>query len=166
MIIKPTIIKIVSFELMKSSQFYLKFLHTVFYLFGRDHKGRAIRYTLFLVLDISAKKRKLELTKKVFTTIPHAVLTTICLLNTELLTEHLRSVKQFSFGGSNVSSADNPDNTSIWLPKFSGTQPSQDTFPFPMVYPVSCPCLIKALSGIKIILLWEVFASFSTETVH
>jgi hypothetical protein len=88
MIIKPTIIKIVSFELMKKFAILPEIPSCIlFYLFGRDHKGRAIRYS-FLVLDISAKKRKLELTKRIFTTIPHAVLTTICLLNTELLTEH------------------------------------------------------------------------------
>ena len=67
MIIKPTIIKIVNFELMKKFAILPEIPSCIlFYLFGRDHKGRATRYTLFLVLDISAKKRKLELTKKDF----------------------------------------------------------------------------------------------------
>jgi hypothetical protein len=69
----------------KSSQFYLKFLlaYCFIYLGVTTRVGYSLHS--FLVLDISAKKRKLELTKRIFTTIPHAVLTTIYLLNMNCL---------------------------------------------------------------------------------
>ncbi len=67
----------VNFELMKKLAILPEIPSCIlFYLFGRDplkRSGRAIRYNLILVLDTSAKKRKLELTNKDFHFYPSRV---------------------------------------------------------------------------------------------
>jgi hypothetical protein len=75
--LNPTIIKIVSFELMKKFAILPEIPSCI--LFYLDHKGRAIRFSCF---DISAKKRKLELTKKDFHYHPSRG------INNYLFTEH------------------------------------------------------------------------------